>query len=117
MAGDEQIRIKNLENNEFVSVILKDIESIIKNGYDERIFIKEVKETSVNTKDIEIMEIIIVLLEGIGINFIYDLLKTSVKKFSKVKGNDVKRKIEIEYINGDEKIVVKLEEFIVKEDE
>lgn len=118
MAANNRIRVMNVEDDEYVSMILREVERIISSGYDDRIIVEDIVRSSSNTKDLMFLEMVIELAEDVGIAIIGTLIKDAFKKFSKVKGQDrnLKKTIELEYTKGDEIIKIKIEEFINKED-
>ena len=124
-------RLMNIENDDFIAGLLKELEYEIRQGEYEKIKSSEVVKSSNNTKGIEIQELIIQItdlynanrqfignvLSGIIGAGLYDALKYVVRRLSNTPEYAPEKKIEIiqEDDEHKQKLVITMQEIIEKD--
>lgn len=89
MSNAEKTIVENIEENEFVSDLLKGLEQALRNKTD---FIEIQKKPQPNLKG----EIILAIAVGIATNTIYDALKALIRMYKGRSDYDSSKKIKID---------------------
>lgn len=122
-------RLTNIENDDFIAGLLKELEYEIRNGDYEKIMSSEMVKSSNNTKGIEIQELIIHIVDwynangqilenvltGITVAGVYDVLKYVVKRLKNTNEYGPEKKIEIIQENEEghkQKFVITMQEIM-----
>lgn len=104
----KEFRITNIANDDLISVILQEIEREIDGRDDGCLTVIETNKQPVENKGLCICGILLAVAEGIVAAAIYDLLKLVINRFRNIKEYNPSAVIEIEYINDQEHVKIKV---------
>ncbi|MBS6398169.1 MAG: hypothetical protein KH452_13645 [Clostridiales bacterium] len=106
-----EFSIINKEQDEMINVILKELCEVFE--HEDKVQNVRVHSTQIKeTKCIFVEELCFTLATGIGINFIYDMLKGILKKYK--NSQELKRNTKITIKEGEKIITVEVDEVMSK---